>query len=146
MFKDVIRSCVFIDFGEKILLGSDVCFKYYTFRFPTVTFCLMGTDMLDAIIEKKRKLKGYMADDTVYYEYYLGINGYTRTKLDTAIYAVVVNTKAGDEGECYDIQLTENEQSEIYAWLDEQCQEHIGKTCDELLEEAKKKMEKEVLF
>ena len=143
MIKDIIKSCGLIDFGEEVLFGNDMVYEYYAHRFPTVTFRLLATDLLDAIIEEKRRRKGYMEDDTVFYEYYLGINGYASTKMDAAIYAVVCNTDAGDEGECYDIRLTEDEQREMYPWLDVQCREYLGKPCDGLLEEARRKMEEE---
>ena len=63
--------------------------------------------------------------------------------MDSCIELVVVNADSEDNEELYTIDLTEEEQVLIYAQLDEQCRRHEGKSCEELLKEAEKRMEEE---
>ena len=49
----------------------------------------------------------------------------------------------GQRGVQYFIDLTAEEQSAIYARLDEQCKRYLGKNCEELLAEADKLLKEE---
>ena len=55
----------------------------------------------------------------------------------------MVNADSEDNEARYFIDLTAEEQSVIYAQLDEQCKIYLGKSCEELLAEAGKELEEE---
>lgn len=63
--------------------------------------------------------------------------------MDASLDFVVVNSDSEDNEETYTIDLTEEEQIAIYNRLDEQCRKYEGKSCEELLAEAKKRMEED---
>lgn len=95
--------------------------------FPVVSFELLPTGMLStAAYAKVRKDEDF--------SFYSGINGFTKTKLNNCI-----EFTYGDEQDTID--LTEEEQEIVFAVLDAQCKEKLGKGCDDLLEEAKAQME-----
>ena len=64
------------------------------------------------------------------FNFYIGINGFTKSKLNNCI-----EYTCGDDQDAID--LTEEEQEVVFAVLDAQCKEKLGKGCDDLLEEAK---------
>lgn len=66
-------------------------------------------------------------------DFLIGINGFTKTKVDTALEVVV------DE-ERYFVDLSENDQKEIWDALDDQCRKLFSRGCDALLGEARKRM------
>ena len=55
----------------------------------------------------------------------------------------VCNSRSPDEGEMYTIDLSPDEQTALYNRLDEQCRKYLGKSCEELLAEARKAMEED---
>jgi hypothetical protein len=63
--------------------------------------------------------------------------------MDSCIEFVVVNADSEDNEELYTIDLTAEEQQAVYDRLDEQCREHEGKSCEELLKEAERRMREE---
>ena len=63
--------------------------------------------------------------------------------MDGCIEFYVVNADSEDNESRYFIDLTAEEQSVIYARLDEQCKIYLGKSCEELLAEAGKELEEE---
>ena len=69
------------------------------------------------------------------------MNGYTDTHMDTSIMAIVVNSDSEDNEDYYLIDLSEDEQREIYEILDEQCRLNYEKSCEDLLKEARREME-----
>ena len=69
------------------------------------------------------------------------MNGYTDTHMDTSIMAVVVNSDSEDNEDYYLIDLSEDEQKEIYTILDDQCRRYYEKSCADLLDEARREME-----
>ena len=83
-------------------------------------------------------------DNEGWYDFYIGLNGYTENHMDSCIDFVVVNADSEDNEELYTIDLTLDEQNAIYARLDEQCRKYEGKSCVELLEEARKRMEEDL--
>ena len=153
MFERVIQDQVFIDLGSEILYGDDQMYLDYPTRFATVSFQLMSTSLLSEIVDRIRKEQGYapfhpmdeytdeMCDQDGFYDFYIGLNDWDRTKVDTCIEAVVCNSFSVDEGECYTIDLTQDEQTALYNRLDEQCRKYLGKSCEDLLAEARKAME-----
>lgn len=146
---------IFVDFGSEILYGDDQAYISYPTVFPTVGFQLMATSGLVEIADRIRKDKGYRpmhamdeyTDDTCdnegWYDFFIGLNGFSETKLDSSIDFVVVNADSEDNEETYTIDLTEEEQIAIYNRLDEQCRKHLGQSCEELLAEARKRMEED---
>ena len=145
-----ISDAIRIDFGGEILYGSDQVFDTHPVRFPTVEFELAVTTELCEIVDEIRKERGYLpmledgGDSEGWYDVFLGLNGYTDTHMDTSIMAVVVNSDSEDNEDYYLIDLSEDEQREIYAILDDQCKRYYEKSCADLLEEARREMEADV--
>jgi hypothetical protein len=63
--------------------------------------------------------------------------------MDSCIEFVVVNSDSEDNEQLYTIDLTADEQDALYARLDEQCRKYLDKGCEELLAEARKRMEED---
>ena len=155
MFERIIQDQVFIDFGSEILYGDDQMYMDYPTRFATVGFQLMSTSLLSEIVDRIRKDQGFtplhpmdeyteeMCDQDGFYDFYIGLNDWDRTKVDTCIEAIVCNSHSVDEGECYTIDLTPEEQTALYNRLDGQCRKYLGKSCEDLLAEARKAMERD---
>ena len=145
-----LRRAVYLDAMEDYQLGDDQACQNYPMRYPTVEFELVDTIELCEIVDTIRKGKGYRpvleegGDTSAWYSMYLGLNGYTSTGLDTSILAIVVNSDSEDNEQPYYLDLSEDEQCVIFKLLDEQCREHYGKSCVDLLEEARQAMEEEI--
>ena len=147
-----VKDEVFIDFGSEIMYGDDQAYMSYPTRFPTVGFQLMATNGHSQIADRIRKDAGFKplhamdeyTDDTCdnegWYDFYVGINGYAENHMDSGIDFVVVNSDSEDNEEMYTIDLTTEEQNAVFARLDEQCRKYEGKSCEELLAEAWKRM------
>ena len=144
-----LRSAIYLDVMEDYQLGDDQACLNYPMRYPTVEFELVDTIELCEIVDTIRKGKGYRpvleegGDTSAWYSMYLGLNGYTSTGLDTSILAIVVNSDSEDNEQPYYLDLSEDEQRAIFKLLDEQCREHYGKSCADLLEEARQAMEED---
>ena len=146
--NDTIR----IDTDYDIVMDSDQSFVNYPIRFPTVNFALHDTHPLNVIADAMRKELGYLPmfddsgehDEDGWYNFRIGINGCTDTRhynhTDNYIEFSVESPNAADDYKTYTIDLTEDEQIEMYKVLNEQCIEKFGQSCDELLEEARKEM------
>jgi len=150
-----VRDEIYIDFGTEVMYGDDQCYIDYPCRFPTVGFQLMATNGLSQIADRIRKDAGFKpmhamdeyTDDTCdnegWYDWFIGINGFADNHMDSCIEFVVVNADSEDNEELYTIDLTADEQAAVYARLDEQCRKYLGQSCEELLAEAKKRMEED---
>ena len=144
-----LRRAIYLDAMEDYQLGDDQACLNYPMRYPTVEFELVDTIELCEIVDTIRKGKGYRpvleegGDTSAWYSMYLGLNGYTSTGLDTSILAIVVNSESEDNEQPYYLDLSEDEQRAIFKLLDEQCREHYGKSCADLLEEARQAMEED---
>ena len=144
---ECLRKAIHIDTEQEYMLGDDQAYFCYPIRFPTVEFELSATTELCEIVDTIRKEKGYLpmledgGDSEGWYDLYLGLNGYTDTHMDTSIMAVVVNSDSEDNEDYYLIELSEDEQKEIYTILDDQCQRYYEKSCADLLDEARREME-----
>ena len=142
-----LRGAIHIDTEQEYMLGDDQAYYCYPVRFPTVEFELAATTELCEIVDAIRKEKGYPpmledgGDSEGFYNLYLGLNGYTDTHMDTSIMAVVVNSDSEDNEDYYLIDLSEDEQKEIYTILDDQCRRYYEKSCADLLDEARREME-----
>ena len=150
-----VHEQIYVDFGAEITYGSDQAYISYPCRVPTVGFQLMATDGLSGIADRIRKEQGFApmhpmdeyteetCDNDGWYDFYVGLNGFSDTKVDTCIEFVVVNSDSADNEDMYTIDLTEEEQAVIYKRLDEQCRKYLEKSCEELLAEACKRMEED---
>ena len=148
-----LKAEVFIDFGAEIMYGEDQVYMNCPCRFPTVEFQLMATNGLSQIADRIRKDAGFKpmhpmdeftdetCDNEGWYDFYIGLNSFDDLKIDTCIEFVVVNADSEDNEEMYTIDLTKEEQAALFSRLDEQCRQHLGKSCEELLEEVRKEME-----
>ena len=153
LIEGFVRAAISVDFGSEITYGSDQQNVNYPSRFPTVEFQLIATFGLSQIDDRIRKDAGFkpihpmdeFAYDTCYnegwYDFYVGINGFTHNHMDSCIEFYVVNADSKDNEARYFIDLTAEEQSTIYARLDEQCKMYLSKSCEELLAEAGKELE-----
>ena len=142
-----LRGAIHIDTEQEYMLGDGQAYFCYPVRFPAVEFELAATTELCEIVDVIRKEKGYPpmledgGDSEGWYDLYLGLNGYADSRLDTSIMAVVVNSDSEDNEDYYLIDLSEDEQREIYAILDDQCMRYYEKSCADLLDEARREME-----
>ena len=153
LIEAFLKDNLFIDFGAEIMYGEDQCDVAFPCRFPTVGFQLMATSGLSQIADRIRKDLSFKpmhpmdeytdesCDSEGFYDFYIGINDAGEVKADSCIEFVVVNSDSPDNEARYSIDLDESEQEAVYIQLDEQCRKHLGKSCEELLAEAHKRME-----
>lgn len=157
LLEGFVQDEIFIDFGADVIYGSDQCFDGHPCRFPTVGFQLCETNGLSRIADRIRKDLGFapmhpldefteeLCDENGWYDFFVGINSYTDTHVDSCIEFIVVNSASPDDEERYTIDLSEEEQKVLFSCLDSQCREHLGKKCEDLLDEAEKQMEEDYL-
>lgn len=155
LLEGFVRDQIYIDFGAEILYGEDQCCLDQPCHFPTVGFQLMVTEGLVQIADRIRKDEGYRpmhpldeftdatCDNEGWYDFYVGINGFADNHMDNCIEFVVVNADSEDNEELYTIDLLEQEQKAVYNRLDEQCRKYLEQSCEDLLAEARKRMEDE---
>lgn len=155
LLEGLAKNQIFIDFGADIILGEDQCCLGGPVRFPTVEFQLMPTNGLTAIADRIRHEKGFRpmhamgeytedtCDNMGWYDFFIGINAFSDSHLDNCISFVVVEADSEDNEEIYYIDLLDDEQETIYDCLDEQCRMYIGKSCEDLLAEAREKMKED---
>ena len=154
-----INTEIFIDFESELIYGEDQAYICCPERFPTVRFQLMPTVGLIEIVDRLRHKLGfkpmypivgvdnggcddcYDCDDDCCYDFFISLNGFTDSHLDTCIAAVVADSDSVDNEDMYTIDLTEDEQKLLYKRFDEQCRRSLNKTCEELLKEAEEMME-----
>ena len=154
-----INTEIFIDFESELIYGEDQAYICCPERFPTVRFQLMPTVGLIEIVDRLRHKLGfkpmypivgvdnggcddcYDCDDDCCYDFFISLNGFTDSHLDTCIAAVVADSDSVDNEDMYTINLTEEEQKMLYKRFDEQCRRSLNKTCEELLKEAEEMME-----
>lgn len=149
-----IADAILLDSGAEVIYGSDEVFDTYPCRFPTVEFQLIATDALVEIADRIRMEKGYLpmhprdgrtddVDNDGWYDFYIGISklpGDMEVRLDNSITFIVVNSDSDDNEDMYEIQLTDDERSAVYAALNRQCLKYEGKNCAALLAESEKEM------
>ena len=156
LIERFLKDELFIDFGSEVIYGSDQMFISHPLRFATVGFQLMATNGLTQIADRIRKDAGMVplhpmdeytdetCDSEAWYDFYISINDIDGGKADAGIEAVVVNSSSPDNEGSYTIDLDGNEQEAVYARLDEQCRQYLGKSCSDLLKEARQKMEEDM--
>ena len=97
--------------AKNVNYGSTQLFSSSPALSPTVTFRLKLTPELDS---------------------------YTKSKTDNCL-TLVVYQEDGDESVYY-IDLKDSAKEALYERLDEQCRKKLGKSCEKLLKEAKKRL------
>lgn len=154
--EGIVKDSIYIDFGTEVMFGSDQVYVDYPCRFATVAFELMSTEALSMIADQIRAKEGYApmhpmegqaednCDQEGWYSFRIGLNDLACTRLDACIEFTVENSLSADGGEMYTIDLTDYEQGLVYNQLDCQCREYLGKSCEELLAEARKELEEEL--
>ena len=130
--------------------GSDQAYDSVPVRFPTVHIVLEETGTLDDAADGIRMHLGKLPlftpnengeyNDRGWYNFSIGLNGYSETNVDNCIEFDVCEDVVEDDYEVYDIFLSKAEQLEIKAVLDEQLKEYCDTSCAELLEEARQHM------
>ena len=127
--KLVISRNIKIDFEEDFLYGQDQMYNSYPVVFPTVMFFLEETDGL------MEEAMAAVNDETFHPgRFYVGICGLPDRKVENSI-------NFDDEGDdAWAIDLSEDEQKELWEALDAQCREKLGKGCEELLKESEAQM------
>lgn len=144
---------MFIDFGAEILYGADQINLDHPCRFATVEFELLATSVLCEIADCIRMEKGMKpmhpmeeytdetCDQDGFYNFYAGLNDWSESECDSCIEFIVVNCDSEDNEEMYTIDMGRDEEAAMYNRLDEQCRQYLGKSCADLLTEAKGRME-----
>ena len=152
LVEGFLKDSLFIDFGTEINYGSDQVNLTCPVRFATVGFQLMATNGLSQIADRIRKDMGFRpmhpmdeyndetCDQEGWYEFYIGLNDWVYTKVDSCIEFVVVNSQSEDNEQIYTIDLGASDQEMVYSLIDEQCRKNLGKSCEELLDEARTKL------
>ena len=142
-----------IDFDTEIMYSSDQTDVHFPARFPTVIFSLRDTDALVSLADKIRTsgggkplypMEGYSeesCDQNGWYNFYIGINDFPAPPVDTSISAYVDSPDCEDNGSYYAIPIPEADMNALYQSLDNQCRKHLGKSCIDLLAEARREME-----
>ena len=120
LVEGFVRDQVYIDFDADVMFGDDQCYLDYPCRFPTVGFQLMATNGLVQIADRIRKDKGFKPMHA--------LDEYTD---DTC-----------DNDGWYDFYVGLNGFADNH--MDAQCREHLSKGCEELLEEARVRMEEDL--
>ena len=153
MMERILADYILPDLGAEIMYGYDQVYINHPEVCATVTFQLMATDGLVEIADRIRKDKGFKpmhamdeyTDDTCdnegWYDFYVGLNGFTENHMDTCIDFIVVNADSYDNEDMYTIDLTPDEQRMIYDVLNDACVSYLGKSCEDLLNEAHNEME-----
>ena len=147
LFEAFVKSQIVVDFSEGVSYGHEQADVFYPTVFPTVDFVLASTLILHNIADRVRAENGVdfekMEGGGGWYTFRVGVNGFTKSKLDTCIEFTVSDTPSFDENHVYFIPLSEEEQYVIFNVIDEQCRASLGKSCDDLLAEAREEMFKE---
>lgn len=151
MMERLLADYISPDLHEEIMYGYDqVCINHPEV-FATVNFYLNSTVGLDRIVDQMRIEKGFLPvlmqedyseyDDTGWYNFYIGLNEFNETHVDSAIEVIVQCPNSEDNEDVYYIDLTPDEQRMIYDVLNDACVSYLGKSCEDLLNEAHEEME-----
>lgn len=150
MLDRVLKEHIFIDFGVEPSYGSDQMDVDHPHRFATVTFELMGSALLEEMADRIRTKNGYRpmhsgdgfadkdCDLDCWYDFSYGISEHGG---DSCILFTVVNSESEDNLYNYAIDLTDEESQAMYARMEQQCRGYLGKSCADLLAEAREEME-----
>lgn len=145
LLEGLLESYIRVDASADVIYGSDQAFVSYPCRFATVNIELLSSDGLVAVanlIREQHNLCAWYELDG-YYNFYIGLNDYSETKIDSVIEFVVTCSTYPDDEQKYLIDLTERDQMALWDALNRQCKEVYGKGCEELLAEARAAMEED---
>lgn len=148
-----MRENVSIDPHTEIMYGSDQAYVNCPCRFAMVGFEICAGYGLQLLVDRLRKDLGFKplepiddedydkdCDQTGEYYFYVGLNDYTDSKVDTCITVIIANSESPDNEEIYTIDLSDEEQRALYRRLDEESRILFGQSCEDLLGEARKEM------
>ena len=144
IWEENVKDIILFKGETEPLFKSDEIFVSYPQVTPAVSFDLYPTEYLAEEADLIRERLGYKPffayledrDPEGWYEFYVRINGYTKSRIDSCISFIVCNTSADDDGYTYFINLSEEEQQVVYKRLNELCWEKFRKGCRVLLIEA----------
>ena len=146
-----MRENVSIDPHSEIMYGSDQVYVSCPRRFATVGLEIIAGYGLQLLVDRLRKDLGFKplepiddedCDQEGEYYFYAGLNDYTDSKVDNCISVIIESDESPDNEELYTIDLSEEEQKALYRRLDEESRILFGKSCEDLLEEARQEMER----
>ena len=115
-------------------------FFFGTFPAPC-SVAILSCEHHSMVAEEMDEFTDETCDNDGWYDFYVGINGFSENRMDSSIAFYVVNADSPDNEAQYSIDLTAEEQAAIYTCLDEQCKIYLGKGCEELLAEVGKELE-----
>lgn len=144
MIEHILDESIYIDFGDEIQYGQDQIYDTYPLVFPTVTFRLMGTDILNTVANIIRKEHGFIEEEAspaLWYDFYIGVSDIDGVVVDSCIEFIVWNSDLEDDGDTYYINLSEDEQRFLLNILNDQCVKELNKTLQDLLDESRERME-----
>ena len=143
--KDLCRYAIQIDRQAEPSFGSDQAYETYPVRFPTVDVPLTDTFELVGLADQVRVEAGYKpmcptnersvdeCDIKGWYEFHVGLNGYTESGVDTCLTFMVIDSDSDDNEQVYSLDLDDVTQAEVRAVLDEQLMDLFGVDCNGLL-------------
>ena len=151
---DFCKANILVDMESEILYGAEQMNVSFPIRFPTVNIPLRDMGGLYDIADKIRMKLDHLpmlpqtkdADEEDYdadgwYDFYVGIKRLPDgDKLDSCI-CFTVDSCASDDGQEYIINLSAQEQENVYAALNASVEATMGKSCSSMLDEAQKEME-----
>lgn len=139
-----------MDSFENTFYGNDQAYESYPVRFPTVNIPLESTALLYAVANMVRVVTDDKFTNEIiggdsglegHFNFYIGLNGYTKSKVDNCITFTVQSDFASDDGEEYTIDLDEQEQELAFSILSDILEKATGHDADWHLEQARKAME-----
>ena len=140
--EHLIKNAVQVDFESEILYGSDQAYVSVPRRFATVSFELEATPALVALADKARAKFGLTPlSHGIHYDFYFGLNDFSESKVDSYISVFVYGVDLVDDGQQYALELDEAEQKMLYSCLDDQFRHRLLLSCEDLLEEARKRLD-----
>ena len=134
-----MRENVSIDPHTEIMYGSDQAYVNCPRRFATVGFEIYAGYGLQLLADRLRKDLGFKPLEPIDDEDY-DKDCYTDSKVDTCISVIIESDESPDNEELYTIDLSDEEQRALYRRLDEESRILFGKSCEDLLEEARAEM------
>ncbi|MBR0076492.1 MAG: hypothetical protein IJP96_12150 [Synergistaceae bacterium] len=147
-----MRENIFLYPQAEIHYGSGEAYVTYPCCFATVGFEIRAGYALQLMVDRMRKDLGFKpiepidgedydadCDQNGEYYFYVGLNDYTDSKVDSTISVLFDNSTSSDSGEIYEIDLSKEEQIALYNRLDKEARIVYGMSCEELLEEARRR-------
>ena len=148
---EFLRKAIFLG-GEEPLYGEDAAYVDYPVAFPTVNLYLSATTELIKIVDAMREERGFLPmlptekhkddyDMEGWYDFYIGLNGYSVDHVDNAIEAIVCNSDSEDNEEMYAIELSDKARFCLAIRLNEEIKRNYDMSLMDMLHEAEVYME-----